>query len=182
MDKILTWISEYSVLLINAFGLGILVFIAINSARLYGRKNSIEDALRKTIKKRSYNAKTRRLEEEETKEEVSPDRIVDCETEFNKACSGYEAVTQLVPLFPLFGILGTVAGLMLELSATGLEEITNSLKTALDTTFWGLVWAIALKILLTVLPARIIFEVEVMLAEYHKNFQNSIDLKRITED
>jgi len=77
-------------------------------------------------------------------------------------------LTQLIPIFPLLGILGTVAGLMLETKAGDIPAMLGSLDVALVTTFWGLIFAILLKIIEAVFPSRVIYDVEVMLDDFDK--------------
>lgn len=54
----------------------------------------------------------------------------------------------LVSLFPLFGMFGTVAGLLgLDLSTGDMENIKVNFFVALTSTAWGIIWSIIFKIL-----------------------------------
>lgn len=186
MELVLNFISNYGVLGINAFGVVILLFILYNGNQLTRRKTKIEDALDEKLRKTKVNKKTGVLQEEEVPKEPNMNHVRDCERDFNKTCSGYQVITQVIPLFPLIGILGTVAGLMLQVQdlngVEGWDNLITSLNTALGTTFWGLVWAIILKSVVALFPARIIYNVEVMLEDYDKKFSGNIALKNLTED
>lgn len=185
MELVLNFISSYGVLCINVLGVVALLFISYNSNKLSKGETKIKGALDLKSKKRQVNKKGALKEEEETKE---PDmnHVRDCEKEFNDICTMYQVIIQFVPLFPLLGILGTVAGLMLQVQGLngedGWNNLITSLDTALSTTFWGLIWAIGLKAVVAIVPARIIYNVEVMLEDYDKKFSGNIALKNITED
>ena len=78
------------------------------------------------------------------------------------------------------GILGTVAGLMIQAgSSNDMSAIVGGLNTALDTTFFGIVFAIILKFVEAVFPSRIINSTEIMLDDFNKKmyladmFQNT---------
>ncbi len=62
---------------------------------------------------------------------------------FNKTQQRYIIFEQLIPIFPLLGILGTVAGLIQQLD--DIEQMRNALTMSMSTTFWGLIAAIILK-------------------------------------
>ena len=68
---------------------------------------------------------------------------VDDMVEFNKVQVRYAIFEQLVPIFPLLGILGTVAGLIQQLGDR--EQMQAALGVSMSTTFLGLLAAIVLK-------------------------------------
>ena len=90
-------------------------------------------------------------------------------------------LSQLIPLFPLLGILGTVMGLMGQLAAGDISTMFHSLSGALNTTFVGLVCAIVLKLIDTLLPGKVIYDTEVKLDNYQKLLANSIQMNNISE-
>lgn len=182
MSWVLEMISKYGVHGITIVGVIMIIFVLKNWIRLSSQKGKIDDAINRKDKKAMINKKTQIIEEEVTGEVTAPERIREYEKEFNEMSASYQMLSQLVTLFPLFGILGTVAGLMLQVNAEDFAGIRSSLNTALGTTFWGLVWAIGLKFLMAIAPARIVFETEAMLESYDKQFNNIIALKNITED
>lgn len=62
---------------------------------------------------------------------------------FNKIEIRYASIEQLIPVFPLLGILGTVAGLIGQLG--DVEQMRAAMAISMWTTFWGLMAAIAFK-------------------------------------
>ncbi len=69
----------------------------------------------------------------------------DYQEKYEKIESDYKATSQLISILPMLGILGTVSGLIKQITSVGVEEITNSIGLALITTFLGLLFAIILK-------------------------------------
>ena len=169
MGLMLEFISKYGTAGIIIFGLVIAVLLLQNGITLSNQKGRIEEALKRRNYIYTLNAASREMEESEDESaSITPDTIRKYETEFNKKCSWHGVLVQCIPLFPLLGILGTVAGLMLQIQANGIEAMMDSLNVALDTTFWGLIFAILLKVIEAVFPSRIIYDVEVMLDDFDK--------------
>ena len=115
-------------------------------------------------KKYHRNKHTHELEEEDDESEntlVTVDTIRRKESEFNGLCSEHGIYEQLIPIFPLLGILGTVAGILNQ----------NDMNLALETTLWGLVFAIGLKALDALFPSRIINDVEVKLDDFDRKLE-----------
>ncbi len=127
------------------------------------------------------NRSTREIEDESEDDKATPDSIRKLETDFNKTCSWHDALAALIPLFPLFGILGTVSGLIPALKGQNIETLFDSLKVALESTFYGLVFAIILKFIDSLFPARRINDTEVILEDYEKKLNNAIMLGNITD-
>lgn len=182
MSFVVNFISKYGSLLINVFGIAVLVCILCNFFKLSNHKAKIEEVLNRRSSNARINIRTQEIEEEEIEERATPETIRNLDKNFNKTCSWYQVFSQMVPLFPLLGILGTVSGLMLQVDAQDINGILGALKTALDTTFLGLVWAIFLKIIVVVLPARIIHDAGIMLDNYYNKFDDTIKLGKLTDD
>ena len=169
MGLLLEFISEYGTAGIIIFGLAIAVLLLRNGITLSNQKGRIEEALKRRNYVYTLNASSREMEESEDESaSITPDTIRKYETEFNKKCSWHGVLVQCIPVFPLLGILGTVAGLMLQLQAEGMDAVMQSLDVALETTFWGLIFAVILKVIEAVFPARVISDVEVMLDDFDK--------------
>ena len=160
-------------------GIGMAVYLIMNYIKLYTKKASIDDAMNRRNRESYLNARTGEIQEREREEAVTPDTIRECQKSFNEVVSGYNACIQLIPLFPLMGILGTVSGLIMQLKGQDLDMLFNSLDTALSSTFWGLIAAIALKVISTA-SAKLIEDTENILDDYDKKFENSLKLGNIT--
>lgn len=70
-----------------------------------------------------------------------------------KSAKLYSVFMNLTGIFPLLGILGTVASLLSIMDNSA--DITGNFYAALTSTFWGLVFAIIFKLLDGVISARI---------------------------
>jgi len=165
----LEFISNYGTAGIIILGIVIAVCLLWNGVALSNQKSRIEEALKRRNYIYTLNAASKEMEESEDESaSITPDTIRKYETEFNTKCSWHGVLVQCIPVFPLLGILGTVAGLMLQIQANGIDAMLESLNVALDTTFWGLIFAILLKIMEAVFPSRVIYDVEVMLDDFDK--------------
>ena len=81
-------------------------------------------------------------------QETAPDKMVDkldYLEEFNKIQLKYSVYGQLIPLFPLLGLLGTVLGLFLQLG--DFVKMRAAISTSMLTTLAGLIVTIALKLI-----------------------------------
>ena len=169
MNFILHFIAQYATEGIVILGMIIAVLLFANGLALSNKKNRITEALEQKNKKYTYSNNWKDLEEtEDEKSIITPDTIRRYENEFNKKCSLHSVLIQIIPIFPLLGILGTVAGLMLELQSNDIAGMMASLDVALETTLLGLIFAIGLKLIEAIFPSRIIYDVEVMLNNYDK--------------
>ncbi|MCR5167774.1 MAG: MotA/TolQ/ExbB proton channel family protein [Oscillospiraceae bacterium] len=174
MNPVLEFISKYGNGLIIVLGLVLLGFMIWNTGELSKDKRDIKKLLTRNNKKYRINREARSLDEEEdTDNSVTADTVRDSENIFNKNCSLHGVFAQLIPVFPLFGILGTVAGLILNVDANDMSALKDSLGTAMWTTFYGLVFAIGLKIVDAIFPSRIISDVEVMLNDNDRKYELS---------
>ena len=77
--------------------------------------------------------------------------------------------------------MGTVAGIITQLSTKDLDKVFGSLHLALGSTFFGLIVAIILKIFDSLFSARIINETEIILDDYDKKVNNAVMLGNISE-
>lgn len=93
--------------------------------------------------------------------------------DFNKILVKYDIFAQLVPIFPLLGILGTVSGLIQKLGDIGTMQA--ALGTAMSTTFFGLVAAILLKIIDAVTVSRHINEMNLYFDTFEQNYNLARD-------
>lgn len=182
MNSVLYFLQENMNLLITLFGIIIGVSLVINAIHLSHQKSRIQDALNWKRRSMSINKKTMELQEHEEVENITPETIHGYEKEFNKVCSSYNVLAQFIPLFPLLGILGTVSGLMLQVSSQDIASMSASLSLALGSTWVGLIFAIGLKILVALTSNRIIDDVEILLEDYDKTFGDLVAQRKIRED
>lgn len=93
--------------------------------------------------------------------------------EFNKTQLLYSTFGQLVPIFPLLGILGTVAGLIQQLD--NIEQMREALALSMSTTFWGLIAAIVLKFADAILVSKTVNKMELYFDNFEQNYQMARD-------
>ena len=167
MNVILQFIAQYATQGIIVLGILIAVLLLANAVSLNNQKERIREILERRNKLYKYTKDLRGIEEtDDDSAAITPDTVRKYENEFNKKCSLHSVLVQIIPIFPLLGILGTVAGLMLELQSNDIAGMMASLDVALETTLWGLIFAILLKLIEAIFPSRIIYDVEVMLDNY----------------
>lgn len=183
MGLVLEFISNYGTACIIIFGLVVAFLLLRNGIALSNQKGRLEDVLKRKNYIYTLNPDSKEMEENEDESAtITPDTIRKYETEFNEKCSWHGVLIQCIPVFPLLGILGTVAGLMLELQAGDINAMMQSLDVALETTFWGLIFAIILKIIEAVFPARIISDVEVLLDDFDKKLNIAEMFQKFKEE
>ena len=169
-------------LIIILSGIIISLVLIILTIKIAVIKSEISDAIERKNVTSYLNRKTLEIEDSVERDTVTPDTIRGYGTSFSKLISWYDSVAQLISVFPLLGILGTVSGLMSQVGASDIDGMLASLNTALSTTFNGLLWAIGLKVFTTLLPSRMALATEVLLDDYAKKLSNTIALNNITSD
>ncbi len=88
---------------------------------------------------------------------------------FNKVQLRYSIFEQFIPIFPLLGILGTVAGLIQQLG--NVEQMRDALAVSMSTTFWGLIAAIVLKIVDAIWVSKVVNQMVLYFETYEQNYQ-----------
>ena len=183
MSHILEFIKINGNLVIIVLGIGVGALLIWNGIVLSGKKSRIEEVLVSRKSKYFKDSVKKELSvEEDSDPSYTPDKIRALETDFNSACAVHSVLVQFIPLFPLFGILGTVAGLMLEVQAGDITRMMQSLDKALTSTFWGLVFAIVLKTIEALFPSRIINDVDIMMDDFDKKLSIAEVFQGIKED
>ena len=102
---------------------------------------------------------------------------------YNKLSSRYFAVIQLISIFPLLGLLGTIWGLIPGLQSASenmIEELSNNLSTALTSTLFGLIASIGLKFF-SVFPTAITNMIEGNLEENDRKLDYVMGFRQIRE-
>lgn len=168
-----SFLSAYMNWIINVIGGVVTILLVGNYISLRANRSQIEEATNRKVTNTFLNKKTMETHDEEAAGAVTPDTIRLYEKKFNRVCSFYNAISQIIPIFPLFGILGTVAGLISLMKDQGVEAMTGSLDTALYSTFFGLVWTILLKAFVAIGPSKAIQDTEIILDDYDKKVNNS---------
>ena len=154
-------------------GIAVLVFLIMIADKLKKLKQGIDEKLYGNKQGVSYvNPETLALEQRKTAS-VKREALYPLKKEFNDLCSKYLAVAQFIPIFPLLGILGTVAGLMQLVTSAGLEQLYGSLDIAMSSTLYGLIAAIVLKAVEAAVVVKTINDIETMLNDYEIKFQDS---------
>lgn len=162
--------------IIIAFGTAVMIVLLRNGLKLSDRKNRIDEELSQNERKTTIDSENHTLSEEISEKRVSDynlDKIRKFKKEFNNLCSKHSAVSQLIPVFPLLGVFGTVWGLMKQVQAGDVEAMLSSLDTALTTTIWGLLFAIVLKVTDALFPSRIISDAEVLFDDFETKIENT---------
>ena len=96
--------------------------------------------------------------------------------EFSKPQIAYSIAEQLIPIFPLLGILGTVTGLIMQLQSGDLTALKEAMGTSMWTTFWGLLAAIALRLADAIFVSKKVTELELYFDMYEQEYQISKDM------
>lgn len=178
MNFILNLFSEYGVWIIRVLFLVVFVLLVFNYFHLIDVSKRIKELLDKKSTNPKVNTALHEYKEEtEENTSIKIDEVRELENKFNELSSAHGAIAQAIPLFPMLGILGTVAGLMLQVQAEDIQMMLDSLDTALATTFTGLFYAIFLKII-DIFPAKVINDVEVML----DNFDRKLELAEMDKE
>lgn len=92
---------------------------------------------------------------------------------FNRILLKYDVFGQLVPIFPLLGILGTVSGLIQQLK--DIDAMQEALATSMSTTFFGLIAAIVLKVVDALLVSRTVNDMSQYFDTFERNYQMARD-------
>ena len=137
--------------------------------RLASRKKELEAGLsqiRKTfeLKHRKYT--------------IDSEGLPTISSDSEEQCAGVDTLVQLIPVFPSLGILGTVVGLMMQISAEGIDGMTGAIATALSSTLFALIMTIILKAYTALKVSRIINETEIEFADNDRYHQEFIELRK----
>ena len=116
MNAVISFISQYFNVFIFILGFVILGGIVVLSVILMNQRNELTDMSKGTRVSTSVNPSTLETRHDHyttvSREDLGIKRAA-----FNRHCSLYQLFTQMIPVLPLMGILGTVAGLITEVSA-----------------------------------------------------------------
>ena len=93
--------------------------------------------------------------------------------EFNHIQLNYDIFEQFIPVFPLLGILGTVAGLIQQLS--DITKMQEALGMSMSTTFFGLLAAISLRIVDALWTSKNVNKMSMYFDTFEQNYQIARD-------
>lgn len=179
--KFVELIAEIINPLIVIAGAGTLAFL-IRYAKKFKTLNGEVISLHYGVRgKAVLNKKNLSLKQRDTAVSKRED-VYQYKEEFNDLCGKYAAVVQLIPLFPLFGILGTVAGLMLQVSTEESDAIYAALNTSLSSTFYALIAAIMLKLVDSFLVLKRVNEIEGTFDDYDLKLRDAISLRDFEDE
>ena len=116
---------------------------------------------------------------ESTGDSTNLNRIYDYMEDFNQIQVGYSVLEQLIPVFPLLGILGTVAGLIPWLD--NIEMMKEGMSTSMITTFLGLIAAITLKVIDALIVGKAVNKMNAFFDLFDLRYQKAKD-KAILEN
>lgn len=113
---------------------------------------------------------------------ISAGDINSLQKDFDHIRVKHNTVSQLIPIFPSLGILGTVAGLMYQTQAEGLEQMTASIALALSSTLLALLFTVALKTYMALSVSKDLSEIEVIYRDYDRYRQDLVDKVKLSEE
>ncbi len=173
MDKIIDGLGNLIIpAILVSFFLVLAFFIVIN--------NKVKLLDKEIIKSRSKSRSGMRLSRDKKSLEEDPDatnlgRNLDFLDEFNQIRINYLVLEQIIPIFPLLGILGTVSGLIPLLADENLDLMWNKMGEAMYTTFLGLVAAIVLKAFDALVTGKNINKMAVSFDMFDQSYQMAKD-------
>lgn len=112
---------------------------------------------------------------------IDAKKINDLRQKYDQTCVEYSTVSQLIPIFPSLGILGTVLGLMLQVQAEGIEEMTASIGLALSSTCLALLCTVVLKYWMAVSVSKKVSDIEVKYMDYERYRQDLVDKFKLVD-
>lgn len=179
--KVMEIIGKVITPFIICLGVAILVYLVYLSRQLSGLKEKVTDQLQGNRGAVYRNAKTLDLKQRDTAIAKREDTY-SLRKNFDGICAKYLTIAQIIPIFPLLGILGTVAGLIAQVQAQDAAQIYASLDTALVTTFAGLVAVIILKLVESLLVQKKINEIETVFNDYDIKYQDAVSIRSSEEE
>ncbi len=117
-----------------------------------------------------------------TRSNVESDDINKLKKDYDEICIEYNTCQQLIPIFPSLGILGTVLGLMVQLDAKGVEEMTSAIALALSTTLLALIATIILKLYVANSVSKVLYKCDVRYRDYDRSRQDLVDKIKLNEE
>ncbi len=181
MDQLLLFVDHYINHIIVLMGVGVLAALIICGVVLSNLRHSMEEQLLGKANVHTMVNPSTLAATQEHYATVSREESANQRTAFNKWCTVYYVCAQLISVLPLLGILGTVAGLILNVRAQDLDAVFASLNTALSSTLLALFFAIILKVIDSFSTSRIIYQIETLFEAFDRRFRDAIDMGHFHE-
>lgn len=172
MGIILNFLASYMNIIIVIMGIFVFCALLWNYSKLLLCKRGVKDKLEEQFEESDIDEATDGLVTRKRKNPPSREDMRKLEKHFNNDCSVYGAISQLIAIFPLLGILGTVAGLIMQVKSTGIDAMTSSLDLALYSTLFGLLITIILKIFVAMCSTKVIQDTEILFEDFEKKYNN----------
>ncbi|MDO5148460.1 MAG: MotA/TolQ/ExbB proton channel family protein [Oscillospiraceae bacterium] len=178
MNGLVSFIDKYGVSVILVFGVAVLfglIFIGVRLKKVYDKLKDGRITGEIRISANTPPEKAKEMLEKLQKESNTNGResIKEVKSIFNSLCVWHTICAVSISIFPLLGVLGTVAGLILSVNAEG-SDVLNSLDVALETTFYGLLFAIILKFIDTLCPSMLIDRIDVAIDKIESDNEGSV--------
>ena len=121
-----------------------------------------------------------------TNSTISNRSINDWKEEFDRLCTRYNTLTELIPVFPLAGIFGTVTGLigqagLISRGVAGADSMLDNLGVAMTSTWVALVVTMLLKIYVAASTSKKLYLCDVDYESYVRLKEDSYKTGRIKE-
>ena len=179
-DQIAVVMDKIANPIIIGGGIACLLWMIKLSGNLRALKAETENKLLHVGGGAQINPKTLAMRQRNTAI-ASREESYDKKDRFMKLCSQYSTLSHLIPVFPLLGILGTVAGLYQQVSSKDASVIYDALDMALSTTLWGLLTAVILKVLEAFLVIRLINDIDAAFDSYDVRYQDATFQKNYSD-
>lgn len=166
-----------SPLIIIAFAVILICFFAIDI------KVKALDAEMKKDRSRSKNRPRLSKDKksvEDSHDGTNLDKNLDYLETFTQIRVNYDVLEQLIPIFPLMGILGTVAGLIPMLGNP--EMMKEAMAVSMYTTFFGLIAAIVLKAIDALAVGKHVNKMAVSFEMFDQSYQIAKDQAMLEND
>ena len=182
MDKIILEFCNFlsnDVLNISICGLGIVELVILiitvislsNSKKDFAKLDSPKRVTGAAVKTGKNHVKTVLTAEHDW------EQYIEDLSNYNKRISLYTVYSLIIQLFPLLGILGTVAGLFMAINGNDFENL-SSIAFALSSTVLGLIWTILYKVADAILVSFVINPVEDIIETFEKKYDKELEEAR----
>lgn len=161
-------------LVIIIFGVFVLVEILNKQGKLSEIRQGLEALRNRRRDKISVDADNR-VFRTSVSEPVSFDEIIALRKKYDEISPKYYTYVQLISIFPLLGLVGTVMSLIPGIDVNNMEGIASQLGLALTSTLLGLIVSIVLKLIVAFGTSRQVEAIENNLEQLDRELNNAIE-------